>query len=287
MKDRTDMKDSQLQELDASVFYKTLKEEGPEEAGKEVNIIEILDERTQELSSERKHAISENLHTQGGFEFHAEFEGTEKTDKGDRFIQGYANTKNLDLMRDIVEPGAFRKSFKYWLKNGVILLHHDWTIIVGKPVEAKIDDKGFFIKVQIFKGLTPESKIEETWNLIEQGGLKAFSIGFRIIKSKYEQDENEREFRRILELVLLETSIVSIPANRESLFSVSKGIEFGTDLIDIETGEAALSIDELNNEKRYEELIRRVNEINEELKMREEEEIEERMKRMIGRIENI
>ena len=167
------------------------------------------------------------------FECHAEIR--DASEKGNtRVVQGYANTKNLDRMNEIVEPHAFRSSLQAWVKDGAILLNHDTDKPLGRPLEGTIDENGLKIKAEIARDI---EYAEDAWKLIKQKVLRAFSIGYKVLKDKVEEvsKENDPEgvgkrVRRILDLELYEVSVVTIPANRESLFSVTKGLQFGTDM---------------------------------------------------------
>ena len=166
------------------------------------------------------------------FECHLEMKAAEDAGEGERLIEGYASTKDLDRYSDIIEPSAFKKSLRPFVKNGVILLHHFPALAAGVPVEASIDDKGLYIKARI--GFGPQY-VEDAWSLIEQKILKAFSVGFSIPKDGVEMTDEEDpvtgwKIRIIKKLELLETSIVSIGANRPSLFSLTKGFLTGSDL---------------------------------------------------------
>ena len=174
------------------------------------------------------------LEQRGGFDFHCELKAEGDSDK--RVISGYANTKHIDRMSDIVEPSAFKSSLSHFLKHGVILAHHDPSNVVGVPLDAKIDSKGLKLKAQGLFGNDAADPIERVWNVVKQGGLRAFSVGFRILPGGvvWEGNDNEKEdaprVRRITKLELYEVSIVSIPANRQSVFSVAKSLIDGTDL---------------------------------------------------------
>ena len=61
--------------------------------------------------------------------------------------------------------------------------------------------------------------LQEQYNLIKEGILKAFSVGFRVKEADY--DVNTDIFV-IKDVELYEVSVVSVPANQDSLFEVSK-----------------------------------------------------------------
>lgn len=163
----------------------------------------------------------------GGFQFHAEIKAF---DDKKRTIEGYANTKNVDRVGEVVEPAAFNRTVKPFLKNGKILRNHDWREPVGLPVDGKVDEKGFWIRAKIEEGI---GYIDETWEQIKRGLLNSFSIGYRILKAVRPDDDpkdHRDPWRIIKQLDLYEVSVVTIPANVQSTFSMAKGLQHGGDL---------------------------------------------------------
>ncbi len=210
-------------------------------------------------------AMRDSLIDRGNFKFHACIKAAGEESDGRRVISGYANTRSLDRVNEIVEPGAFRGTLKQWMKNPVILADHWPSVsnVVGRATEATIDDKGFFIKAEIAKG--PE-QAEIVWSLVQQKMLKAFSIGYRILKDEMVDavqagKEVAGRVRKILKLELYEVSIVAIPANRESLFSIAKAMQFGTDMM----APAPPQSPEIKHENEYGTLRDGIRSINDEI----------------------
>ncbi len=106
-----------------------------------------------------------------------------------------------------------------YLKNPIILSQHDYDDPIGRMVESKVDGKGLWIKARI-------SAAAEVFNLIKDGIITAFSIGFRIIDAEY---NSATELFVIKELELVEISVVSVPCNQNTLFSLSKAFENADD----------------------------------------------------------
>ncbi len=158
---------------------------------------------------------------------HAEIKAVKDGDSDTRTIEGYASTKNLDRMGDIIEPSAFKSSLKQWVENGNLLLNHDFSLPIGVPTGAKIDSNGLQIKAELASGV---GYVDEAWALIQQNVYRAFSVGFKVNKSEPIDSKEEARGLRITDLELFEVSVVSIPANRESLFSVTKGLQHGSDM---------------------------------------------------------
>ncbi len=143
-----------------------------------------------------------------------------EADRGRRSIEGYASTRDLDRTGDVVQPGAFAESLRDFMANPVLTYMHDWSDPIGKVTDARIDEVGLYIRARI------SETAERVWKLIEEGILRAFSIGYEVIDEKLIDGVNH-----ILGLRLYEVAIVSIPANRRALFSVSKALETGDDLV--------------------------------------------------------
>ena len=158
--------------------------------------------------------------------FHCEIKSV---DSQKRIVEGWANTRYPDRVNDIVDPKAFEETLAVYMANPVVLAQHDQDKLpVGKTIEAKITPDGLFVRVEIApKGASQLS--DEVWNLIEFGALKAFSIGYIPVEVEF---DDSGMYAVLTKLELMEISVVSVPANRESLFSIAKSFHLGTDLID-------------------------------------------------------
>lgn len=131
-------------------------------------------------------------------------------------IEGYASTNDVDRHGDIVPTSVWEKGIENYLKNPVILAYHDHSEPAGRMIEHRIDDKGFWVKARI------SAAAEDVFNLVKDGVLTAFSIGFRIVDAEY---NSAAELFVVKELELHEISVVSVPANQNTLFSLSKSFE--------------------------------------------------------------
>jgi HK97 family phage prohead protease len=146
-------------------------------------------------------------------------------DTSRRLIEGFASTRFPDRANEIVAPQALLDAMKLYMRNPLVLLDHDQRAPIGKTVSYAITPDGLHVTIEIISGT---EKADETWTEIQQGVRRALSIGFipRVV------DYTSNEFPSINELELLEISVVTIPCNRESLFSIAKALTLGTDLID-------------------------------------------------------
>lgn len=131
-------------------------------------------------------------------------------------IEGYASTNDADRQGDIVPASVWEKGISNYLKNPVILAYHDHSEPVGRMVDHRIDGKGLWVKARI------SAAASEVFDLVKDGVLTAFSIGFRIVDAEY---NSAAELFVVKELELHEISVVSVPANQNTLFSLSKAFD--------------------------------------------------------------
>ena len=131
-------------------------------------------------------------------------------------IKGYASTTDVDRQGDIVPVSVWEKGIQNYLKNPVILAYHNHSAPIGRMVEHKVDEKGLLVKARI------SSAAGDVYKLVKDGVLTAFSIGFRIVDAEY---NSAAELFVVKELELHEISVVSVPANQNTLFSLSKSFE--------------------------------------------------------------
>lgn len=135
------------------------------------------------------------------------------------YIEGYASTVDTDRHGDVVPMSVWESGIKNYLKNPVILAYHDHSQPIGRMVEYKTDTTGLWIKARI-------SSAAKQFQLIKDGILTAFSIGFRVMDAEY---NSSAEVFLIKELELVEVSVVSVPANQNTLFDLSKAFDNAED----------------------------------------------------------
>ena len=131
-------------------------------------------------------------------------------------IKGYASTNDVDRHGDIVPASVWEKGIKNYLNNPVILAYHNHSAPIGRMTEHTVDEKGLLVKARI------SSAAGDVYNLVKDGVLTAFSIGFRIVDAEY---NSALELFVVKELELHEISVVSVPANQNTLFSLSKAFD--------------------------------------------------------------
>ncbi len=132
-------------------------------------------------------------------------------------IKGYANTVTKDRSGDVIVSEAWQKGgMDDYLKNPIILAFHDYSRPVGTTVDYNVTDKGLEIVAEI------STAAGEVYNLIKDGVLKTFSVGFSIKDADYEKDSDTFFIK---DLELYEISVVSVPANQDSTFSLAKSFD--------------------------------------------------------------
>lgn len=129
-------------------------------------------------------------------------------------IEGYANTFNLDRGGEQTIPGSFNEFLAEYLSNPILLTDHtrDTKSAAGIIEWAYEDNIG--IKVAALLSNSPSENMRDLRFKVVERVLRTFSIGGRF-HGKSMQD------RIILYKVeWRETSIVTVPLNKESLFKV-------------------------------------------------------------------
>lgn len=154
------------------------------------------------------------------------------------FIEWYGSTPDLDSHNDVVLASAFKgkTSLKRFHENPLILRGHDDSKVIGAMVEDRVDSGGWWVKAHL------KYDIDDTFKMIQDWVVKWYSIGF--IPKAYEFfhidgrsldeiSESERETiniwtdikRVITDLEIYELSVVSLPANPKTLFTLSKAVK--------------------------------------------------------------
>lgn len=150
----------------------------------------------------------------------------EKSTKGKKKglkIAGYANTTDKDRAGDIVTAQAWAKGVDHYRKNPVLLYQHDHSKPIGRVEKISVDRKGIFVEAYVSEAA---EKLHGVQTLIEDGALKSFSVGFRVKDGRYDRASDTT---MITDVELHEISVVSVPCNQESLFSVRKSFESNAD----------------------------------------------------------
>jgi len=97
-------------------------------------------------------------------------------------FEGYcAGIHNIDSVGDMILPGAFADDLPRFLAEGAVCWNHDWMLPIGKPLLAKEDTYGLFVKAQISRTTTGN----DIMTLIRDCVVKKMSIGYRVKDYEY------------------------------------------------------------------------------------------------------
>ena len=134
-------------------------------------------------------------------------------------IAGYANTTSKDRAGDVVTAEAWAKGVENFRKNPVMLYQHKHDCPIGRIEKITVDKKGIFVEGAVSEAA---EKTHGVQTLIRDGALKSFSVGFRVKDGKYNREDDSM---MITDVELLEISVVSVPCNQDSLFSIRKSFD--------------------------------------------------------------
>lgn len=159
-----------------------------------------------------------------------------------RTVEGFASTKQPDIIRDVILPKAWKKSLARWKKRGSIpkfLAYHMHRLLTGhSPVlgpmlKLRVTQEGLVLKAEF-----AETELgDEHLHLYSIGAMDYFSVGFNIMRNGFTMDLDEiRELLRdngiqakvpeecdrvIYDAELFEVSAVVIGANLGALVTAS------------------------------------------------------------------
>jgi len=159
------------------------------------------------------------MNNQEGYKFTTDtltFSTTELKGEKQAFVTGYISVPDIDLYNDIVTMTAM-KSMLRQIEESTITIdyeHEAWrddnTILpVAKIVEAKVDDRGLWVKAVLNKN---SPKYKALWGSIKDGFINAFSIAFQPLQT-VEKSIDGVTVRLIEELKLLNVAFTGAPVN--------------------------------------------------------------------------
>lgn len=141
----------------------------------------------------------------------------------------------LDRYGDIIEPAGW--DLKWFKKNPIALFGHQSSFPIGNWKNPRVEGG------KLLADLAPAQRgtsmrVDEIISLIEQDILRATSVGFRPLE--YEPIDPKQPYggQRYTKQELLETSIVSVPANPAALH-LAKSLNVSDETISLVFGEHA------------------------------------------------
>lgn len=139
-------------------------------------------------------------------------------DDSARVIEGIASTPTADRYGDIVDPMGAKFALPMPL-----LWQHNASQPVGNVTFAKPTKSGIPFKAQLAKvdeEGTLRNRLEDAWQSVKAGLVRAVSIGFRSLEHSYIEGGGVR----FASWEWLELSLVTIPANADATITSIKGI---------------------------------------------------------------
>jgi HK97 family phage prohead protease/HK97 family phage major capsid protein len=141
-----------------------------------------------------------------------------ENDDGSVMVRGMASTADFDRAGDSISAEAWTKGgLKNFEKNPIILFNHDYDRPIGRATGMKAGPNGLELECKISKS-APGNVAE----LVKDGVLGAFSVGFRVKDADYIK---ETDGLMIKDAELFEVSVVSVPCNQAATFSLSKSFD--------------------------------------------------------------
>jgi len=151
------------------------------------------------------------------FNLTSTFKSVQEADDGSVNIKGYASTNDTDRAGDVIKKEAWEKGgLDNFGNNPIILFNHDYNKPIGRATSLETDEKGLKITANLSKSAG------DVTNLVKEGILRAFSVGFRVKDADYME---EGDGYLIKDAELFEVSVVSVPANQAATFSVAKSFD--------------------------------------------------------------
>ena len=143
---------------------------------------------------------------------------SQTVEDGSVMIRGMASTNDFDRAGDTISPDAWAKGgLKNFENNPIILFNHDYNKPIGRATGLKVTPNGLELEAKISKS-APESVCD----LVKDGVLGAFSVGFRVKDADY---LSETDGYKIKDAELFEVSVVSVPCNQAATFSLAKSFD--------------------------------------------------------------
>jgi len=133
-------------------------------------------------------------------------------------IKGLASTNAVDRAGDTINHDAWvqKNGLENYKSNPIVLFNHDYNKPIGRATSLEVTENGLEFGAKISKSSG------EIKDLIKDGVLGAFSVGFRVKDADY---NSETDGYTIKDAELFEVSVVSVPCNQGAMFSVSKSFD--------------------------------------------------------------
>ncbi|HYD66188.1 phage major capsid protein [Azospirillum sp.] len=158
-----------------------------------------------------------------------------KTVASDGGLEFVLSDETVDRYGDIImAAGWVLTNFK---KNPIALFGHSNGFPIGTWTDVRVEGNKLVAKLKLAARGT-SARIDELISLVEQGVLRAVSVGFIPIKSEPINPDRPYGPQRYTKQELLETSLVSVPANPSAL-TLAKQLNISSETMSLAFGEHA------------------------------------------------
>lgn len=138
------------------------------------------------------------------------------------YVTGYISVPEVDIYNDLVTINGL-KSMLRQIESSTVTIdfeHEAWRddnsiLPVAKIVEAKVDDRGLWVKAMLNKS---SPKYNALWGSIKDGFVNAFSIAFKPLLT-VTKDMNGVEVNLIEDLKLLNVAFTGAPVNEGAIMT--------------------------------------------------------------------
>jgi len=170
----------------------------------------------------------------------------------------YASTRKMDRDKEIIIPAGMR--LDSYQKNPILLFAHQWNDApIGSMERVHSDTYG----IKGVANFADTQRGQEIWSLVRDGHLRTSSIGFIPTKTverhepeflmwldlasthwpEFTEQDSAEVTRFITEGIMLENSIVPVPANPDALIESVTGKSYDPELLKI------LGVEEVKEKK--------------------------------------
>jgi HK97 family phage prohead protease len=143
--------------------------------------------------------------------------------EADGSFSGYGSVFHVkDSYADIVAPGAFKRTLKEHKRGGTLpamLWQHNAAQPIGAYTMMREDEMGLYVEGQLAVKTTMGSDVYE---LMKMKAVSGLSIGYITRQSTI---DDKKKVRTLIDVDLLEVSLVTFPANTHALVQAVKAAE--------------------------------------------------------------
>jgi HK97 family phage prohead protease len=146
-------------------------------------------------------------------------------DTGTGTLAGYASVFNaVDSYGDTIAPGAYRDTLAKFLADGFIAWGHDTMAPVAYPTAAREDDHGLWVEATFHSTAEAQEARRIMQERAAAGKRSGLSIGYYTKRAEMTSDG----IRRLLDIDLVEVSLVMVPADDHARVALVKGADLET-----------------------------------------------------------